>query len=488
MNGDYYQILGVNQDATLEEIKRAYHEKARQFHPDLNPDPVDSEEFLAIQEAFETLKNSEQRRQYDQTISKGIYLQPVTRIRYLTSRKAIPRLGEDQLMYLLMEIECLKTDEEMHSPRAHVCLVIDCSTSMNGKRLDMVKENITRVLDQLNERDLLSIVTFSDEAEVFLPPTQLNNLEVIKARISQISTSGSTEIKKGLKAGIDLLWQGQRENFSRNLILLTDGHTYGDEEDCYRLAAKAADQGIMINAMGIGHEWHEAFLEKMTSLTGGTTLFINSKDFLSHYLKSFFSSLNTIYAQNLRLSLQLDSRLSLQYLFQLDPNVVQHSLEGTHIMLGDLYYGKKSVFLMEFTVHPLIKKDKDVELLTGQIIMDLPHEEQKKARLFPHLSLKVVDELVGDRPPEEIVRALSKVTLYTMQERSREDVKIGSIIRATRRLNYLASRLLAEGEVQLAQRVLSENETIKETQHFSQDGEKELKYGTKQLLALPNPK
>jgi len=55
-------------------------------------------------------------------------------------------------------------------------------------------------------------------------------------------------------------------------------------------------------------------------------------------------------------------------------------------------------------------------------------------------------------------------------------------------LNYLASRLLAEGEVQLAQRVLSENETIKETQHFSQDGEKELKYGTKQLLALPNPK
>jgi len=108
MNGDYYQILGVNQDATLEEIKRAYHEKARQFHPDLNPDPVDSEEFLAIQEAFETLKNSEQRRQYDQTISKGIYLQPVTRIRYLTSRKAIPRLGEDQLMYLLMEIECLK--------------------------------------------------------------------------------------------------------------------------------------------------------------------------------------------------------------------------------------------------------------------------------------------------------------------------------------------------------------------------------------------
>jgi Ca-activated chloride channel family protein len=488
MGGDYYQILGVNQDATLEEIKRAYHEKARRLHPDLNPDPIDSEEFLAVQEAFDILKDTKNRKYYDQTISKGVYLQPVTRIRYLTSRKAIPRLAEDQLMYLLMEIECLKMDEEVHSPRAHVCLVIDCSTSMNGQRLDTVKENISRVLDQLNNRDLLSIVTFSDEAEVFLPPTQLSDSEMIKTRILQISTSGSTEIKKGLKAGIDLLWQGEREDLSRNLILLTDGHTYGDEEGCYALAAKAAEQGIMINAMGIGHEWHESFLEKMTSLTGGTTLFINSKDFLSHYLKSFFDSLNTIYAQNLRLSLQLDARVSLRYLFQLDPNVIQHSLEGEHIMLGDLYYGKKSVFLMEFTVHPLIKKDKDVELLTGQIIMDLPHEEQKKARLFPRVALQVADEIVGDRPPEEIVRALSKITLYTMQERSREDVKIGSIVRATRRLNYLASRLLAEGEVNLAQRVLSEKDTIQETHHFSQDGEKELKYATKQLLALPNPK
>jgi hypothetical protein len=74
-----------------------------------------------------------------------------------------------------------------------------------------------------------------------------------------------------------------------------------------------------------------------------------------------------------------------------------------------------------------------------------------------------------------------------MQERSREDVKVGNIVRATRRLNYLASRLIAEGEVRLANRVFSESETILKTHQFSQDGEKELKYGTKMLLSLPNP-
>jgi hypothetical protein len=48
--------------------------------------------------------------------------------------------------------------------------------------------------------------------------------------------------------------------------------------------------------------------------------------------------------------------------------------------------------------------------------------------------------------------------------------------------------LLEEGEVRLAGRVMSESDTIQKTHKFSQDGEKELKYGTKQLLALPKPK
>jgi hypothetical protein len=119
--------------------------------------------------------------------------------------------------------------------------------------------------------------------------------------------------------------------------------------------------------------------------------------------------------------------------------------------------------------------------------MELPHEKQTNARLFPKLVLPVVDEIRNDQPPDDIVRALSRLTMYFMQERSREDVKVGSYVKATRRLNYLATRLLAEGEVRLANRVFSESETIQKTHKFSQDGEKELKYGTKQLLALPNP-
>jgi molecular chaperone DnaJ len=63
---DYYEVLGLNKDASEDEIKKAYRKLAMKFHPDRAPDSKDGEEkFKEAKEAYEVLSESERRRAYD---------------------------------------------------------------------------------------------------------------------------------------------------------------------------------------------------------------------------------------------------------------------------------------------------------------------------------------------------------------------------------------------------------------------------------------
>lgn len=70
---DYYEILGINKDATEAEIKKAYRTLAKKYHPDLNPDNKEAEQkFKEATAAYEILSNSEKRSRYDRFGHAGV--------------------------------------------------------------------------------------------------------------------------------------------------------------------------------------------------------------------------------------------------------------------------------------------------------------------------------------------------------------------------------------------------------------------------------
>jgi len=72
---DYYATLGVSKDASEKEIKKAFRKLARQFHPDNNPDDAVAEaRFKEINEAYETLSDPEERKEYDHVREVGYFV------------------------------------------------------------------------------------------------------------------------------------------------------------------------------------------------------------------------------------------------------------------------------------------------------------------------------------------------------------------------------------------------------------------------------
>ena len=69
---DYYAVLGVASDTSLEEVKRAYRKKALQLHPDRNTAADAADRFRDVQEAYETLSDTTRRHDYDENRRRNL--------------------------------------------------------------------------------------------------------------------------------------------------------------------------------------------------------------------------------------------------------------------------------------------------------------------------------------------------------------------------------------------------------------------------------
>lgn len=72
MTKEYYKLLGVSEDASQKEIKKAYREKAKKYHPDSNSGESNEEKFKKINKAYDVLSDEEKREKYDQFGKAGV--------------------------------------------------------------------------------------------------------------------------------------------------------------------------------------------------------------------------------------------------------------------------------------------------------------------------------------------------------------------------------------------------------------------------------
>jgi len=483
---DYYAILGIPNDADERAIKRAYRQLARRYHPDVSTEEQTTEVFREIQEAYELLLDPIQREAYDHWRGQQGLDRPLPLIlRATPSQEKLPCLGEPQVLYVLAEL--LASDKtESQKIALNLRLVLDRSTSMKGARLHQVKEAARYIIDQMGPEDVLSVITFSDRALLVVPGRRNIDKAAARSAISSIRSGGGTEIFQGLSLGLQQVERWQAENRINQLVLLTDGQTYGDEDDCLEAAQQAGQKDIPITTMGIGSDWNDRLLDEMARLSNaqGSSIYIDSTAKIAKVFHDQIHGMGSTFAHSLILSVHQSEGVTLKKTFRVAPHINQLSPVEDKITLGSLEARHPQAVIMELIVashspgtHRLLQVD-----VEGMV----PALGRQPVRARRTVEVDFATDLERRQPiPADIVSAMGKLTIFKMQERAMHEIEVGQIESAVNRLKTMATRLLDIGEAELARAALLEAGRLAQTGALSAEGRKKIRYGTRGLRILP---
>lgn len=471
---DYYAILGVSRQATEETIRDAFSGLLSQFPADVSLQ--DNTAYQQILHAFNVLSDPSRRDTYDALLMETAVSQ--LKVNVQASRDQIKASSGVQLLYLLIDILPPAVDAASQRP-LNLSLVIDRSTSMKGERLDHVKAALEILINKLAPGDIISIISFSDRAEVVVPSGPITNKQALLFKIRSIYTTGGTEIYQGLVAGMREIHQVPLHEYINHLILLTDGHTYGDADRCQQLAQEAARQSVDFSAFGIGAEWNDKFLDQLVSPSSGQSQYIESPTQIIDYLRKRVIGLGDVYARHLRLSVTFPKNIVARYGFKLSPFPQPLTISDGQIKLGNIEGRRPLSFLLELSIETQPQEKRITIPL--HFTANLPPEQEYT---FKHQYQIVVEEEVAKSPPPPaIIEAVRLLTLYQINEKALDDVEAGDLEAATRRMRHLTTRLLEAGQTKLAQQAYTEGERLATMGTLSLEGRKKLKYGTRALLA-----
>src|SRR4029453_6495545 len=114
--------------------------------------------------------------------------------------------------------------------------------------------------DQIAPGDYLSVITYSDHAQVVFPAQQVEDKEALKARLSRIQPSGSTALYAGVKLGAEQVERHLSSKRINRVILLSDGLANvgpSSPRDLRQLGHALSERGLAVSTIGVGDDYNE---------------------------------------------------------------------------------------------------------------------------------------------------------------------------------------------------------------------------------------
>jgi Ca-activated chloride channel homolog len=406
----------------------------------------------------------------------------------LRARMARPYMATaatPQVAYLLLEASPGQVIANVRTP-VNVCFVLDRSGSMKGEKIERVRRAAAQAVELLGPEDIVSIVIFDHRSEVLIPAAPVTDKQALLDKISRIRDSGGTKIAPALERGRREIERGP-QGAVRRLVLLTDGQTE-NENECLQQASDAGRLGIPITALGVGHDWNEDLMIEIANRSSGQADYISRADEVVEYFQSTVQRAQATAVQNASLTLRLVQGVTPRAVWQVIPLINNLGYQpvsdrDVSIPLGEIETSAGRSLLFELLVDP--RPSGQYRLGQVEISYDIPllGAVGEKSRVDVMMQF-TSDAALAAQVDAPVMNTVEKVSAFKLQTRALQDLQTGNVAGATQKLQSAVTRLLSQGEVDLAQTMQREIENLQQSGQMTSEGQKTIKFGTRKTVKL----
>lgn len=409
----------------------------------------------------------------------------------ICNRSGVALIDKPQIIYFLTEVLPSKEVSNVRLP-LNFTLVLDRSGSMAGEKLSTMKEAVKSIIDQLEPDDVISIVTFETKTQVLVPAQFATDKDLLREKVDKIKDGGGTNMGNGLLEGYKQATQHHSNDRVSRLVLLTDGEATDEAANSRNVADHAGEKGIPIIGLGIGQDWNEEYLFDLADRSilaspgshTGKADYIPSPQEVNRIFQEVYQSMQVV-AQDVTLTIRMVQGLEARRVWQYLPlirDLGSDLIQGRAIVIPiDQLEKSGTGYLIELMLPP--RPEGRVRIAQTELTYRLPGgiEQKEAVDLIVDFSdnPSVLNQIDG-----HVMNIVEKIQAFKLQTQALDEIQIGNVEGATRRLRQAVTILLSQGDSELADQLDEEANHLEKSGQISSDGKKTIMLTSRKTVRL----
>jgi len=379
--------------------------------------------------------------------------------RLKTDRDIFPA-GKPQNIVLKISLDAPLAPANTQRPAVNIALVLDRSGSMNGTKIEQAKAAAQEALNRLGLQDIFSLVTYNNTIQTIVPAQQPRHKNEISNTIRQIHAGGNTALFGGVSQGAAEIRKNIENDYVHRIVLLSDGLANvgpSTPEDLARLGAALIKENISVTTVGVGVDYNEDLMARLSQKSDGNTYFVESGYDLPAIFTAELGDVLNVVAKKVKVIITLEEDVT-------PVNIIgrEGRINGNRITLSmnQLYGGQEKYALVEVKL-PASTPGSNRKIARADVYYENPFtREQVQSSGVSHIKFSSNPATVAASTNIDVVREYQLNLNALAQEKAIELSDKGDKKKAVAELKKSAGKLKEMGAKYKDEILLEEADAI----------------------------